>query len=113
MDYVCINCSETWRIGEPSDELSGGLCVSCTKAYVRTKQKNNGYHDCFGRNTELCSNEECSYLETCNKIYIRGEMNDNPHNFLKTKKAEDFQELLKELNPSFWSGYLPARVNIE
>ena len=65
MDYVCIKCRKTWRKGEPSDEVSGGLCDECIIRYVRDKQKSQGHHDCFRRATEICSRKDCTYYDLC------------------------------------------------
>jgi len=67
MTYVCIRCGAKWVKNGESDELSGGLCEKCIKVYVRSKQLEKGFHDCFARNTEVCS-EKCSYGEICNNL---------------------------------------------
>jgi hypothetical protein len=69
MTYVCIRCRSTWVVGEASAEVSGGLCDCCITEYVRCKQKNNGFHDCFKRATQACSETSCSYWEVCNRQF--------------------------------------------
>ncbi len=67
MTYICIKCRKTWDNGGRSSEYSGGLCEDCTSEYVREKQKNQGFHDCYKRAVEVCSRDECSYWQLCNK----------------------------------------------
>ena len=67
MTYTCIKCREIWIDGEPSAELSGGLCLDCITAYVRNRQTKQGFQDCFRKAVELCSLRECSYWLSCNK----------------------------------------------
>ena len=69
MTYVCIRCRTTWIVGEASAEVSGGLCDRCITEYVRDRQKNNGFHDCFKRATQTCSETCCSYWEVCNRQF--------------------------------------------
>lgn len=67
MTYVCIKCRKTWGKGGRSSEYSGGLCEDCTLQYVREKQKSQGFHDCYKRAVEICSKDDCSYWQLCNK----------------------------------------------
>jgi len=69
MTYVCIKCGRRWVRGVESEELSGGLCDKCITKYVRKKQIENGFHDCFARNIEECT-EDCKYSEICNNILL-------------------------------------------
>ena len=80
MNYVCIGCDATWVVGKPSDEPSGGLCDQCITRYVRKKQKSQGFHDCFRRKTENCSEKECTYWEPCKRGLAEG---DEYEEFLK------------------------------
>jgi len=67
MLYVCINCRNTWAVGEVTEypNISGGLCEQCTIEYVRARQHRQGYHDCFKRATEVCDQTGCSYWTLC------------------------------------------------
>jgi hypothetical protein len=65
MTYVCIKCRKIWVSGDHTSEYSGGLCEACTTGYIREKQKNYGFHDCFKRAIEVCSRRECSYWLLC------------------------------------------------
>jgi hypothetical protein len=67
MTYVCIKCRKIWIRGECSDEHSGGLCIDCATDYIRMKQKQKGFHDCFRRSTEICAKLNCNYWSCCNK----------------------------------------------
>jgi len=67
MTYVCIKCGRIWIRGESSGEPSGGLCVDCATDYIRMKQMQRGFHDCFRRSTEICATVNCSYWSCCNK----------------------------------------------
>ena len=73
MTYVCIKCRVSWTCGEPTDEVSGGLCESCIGDYIRKKQRNSGHHDCFMRNTEICAEDCCCYWDNCNSRFLKGE----------------------------------------
>lgn len=76
MNYICIKCKATWTIGEPTDQLSGGICDRCITEYVREKQKNNGFHDCFKRAVSACSEMDCSYWEVCNRQFVACNLED-------------------------------------
>jgi hypothetical protein len=67
MTYICIKCQDKWVIGSPTSEYSGGLCESCATSYVRTKQRKQGFHDCYKKAIEICSRAECNYWNLCNK----------------------------------------------
>ena len=67
MTYVCIKCGDIWDSGKPSDDHSGALCNTCATGYVRERQKKNGFHDCYKRAIEVCSEEDCSYWHLCNR----------------------------------------------
>jgi hypothetical protein len=67
MTYICIKCRKTWGNGGRSGDYSGGLCEDCTLKYVRKKQKNQGFDDCYKRAVEVCSRDDCSYWHLCNK----------------------------------------------
>ncbi len=54
-------------LGEGSHEPSGGLCIDCATDYIRMKQRQRGFHDCFRRSTEICATVNCSYWSSCNK----------------------------------------------
>lgn len=54
-------------LGEGSHEPSGGLCIDCATEYIRMKQRQRGFHDCFRRSTEICAAVKCSYWSCCNK----------------------------------------------
>lgn len=69
MTYICVKCGKKWVKDEESDEVSGGLCYRCITEYVRERQKNQGLHDCFARNTEECT-EVCKYSKQCNNILL-------------------------------------------
>jgi hypothetical protein len=69
MTYICVKCGKKWVKDGESDEVSGGLCYRCITEYVRERQKNQGFHDCFARNIEECS-KECRYSECCNSILL-------------------------------------------
>ena len=70
MTYICIKCRKTWVDGHHTKEYSGGLCEDCVTGYIRAKQKNQGFHDCFKKAIEVCSRGECSYWLLCNKSLI-------------------------------------------
>lgn len=72
MTYICIKCQRVWTRGEPTTEFSGGLCEYCLTQYIREKQKNQGFHDCFRRATEMCARIECRYHSYC----LRGIISD-------------------------------------
>ena len=76
MTYICIKCGHIWVTGSPTSEHSGGLCENCGTSYIRAKQEQNGFHDCFKRATEVCSQAECSYWSLCNKEFV-GETDNN------------------------------------
>ncbi len=73
MTYVCIKCRVSWVCGEPTDHVSGGLCEDCIGEYIRERQRNKGYHDCFMRNMEVCAEDCCSYWDNCNSRFLKGE----------------------------------------
>ena len=68
MTYICIRCRKVWVVDHPTDEYSGGLCDKCIIRYVRDKQSRLGYHDCFGRATEVCGETRCRYIQACLKV---------------------------------------------
>lgn len=70
MKYICIKCRVFWVDGVNRDSISGGVCESCITDYIRTRQIEKGFEDCFRRNTELCSKKECDYWEICNRYYL-------------------------------------------
>lgn len=65
MTYICVKCRKTWNVGDPTDEYSGGICDDCITKYVRNKQLEKGFHDCFKRAVTECSRDECSYWDLC------------------------------------------------
>jgi hypothetical protein len=67
MTYVCIKCKKIWLNGNATCDYSGGLCEECTVAYLRGRQKKQGFHDCFKRATQVCSRGECNYWQLCNR----------------------------------------------
>ncbi len=65
MTYVCIRCGHTWVVVSPSNHASGSICGPCMIVYIRCKQKQQGYDDCFKRAEEICSEKDCTYHELC------------------------------------------------
>ena len=47
MNYVCIACGATWRVGKPTDEPSGGLCDRCIRRYVRKNKEAGDFTAAF------------------------------------------------------------------
>jgi hypothetical protein len=70
MKYVCIKCRESWLEGTDIEIISGSLCDPCITQYIRAKQIERGYLDCFRQNIELCSAKKCDYWQACNKYYL-------------------------------------------
>jgi ribosomal protein L40E len=77
MKYVCIRCETTWIVGKATNEPSGGLCDRCITQYIRKKQKERGFHDCFRKGPDDCVETECSYWDSCIKELVK---NDNEKN---------------------------------
>jgi DNA-directed RNA polymerase subunit RPC12/RpoP len=71
MTYVCVRCKRTWGGDDPERDRSGGLCDHCSTEYLRGRQRKKGFHDCFRKATEVCSREECSYHEACNRQFLQ------------------------------------------
>jgi hypothetical protein len=67
MTYVCIRCGRKWVVSDPSGHASGSICEECMIVYVRCKQKSKGFHDCFRRAVEECSETDCTWHELCCK----------------------------------------------
>jgi len=70
MRYICIKCGLIWIVDGNTEESSGGICDACIIEYIRARQLAYGFHDCFRRNKELCSDTKCSYWDICNKYYL-------------------------------------------
>ena len=66
MTYVCIKCRRIWTRGKITNHASGALCEDCMTDYIRGKQRDEGYHDCYKRAVEYCS-RECKWKDICCK----------------------------------------------
>ena len=62
---ICIKCRKIWVSGPITNHPSGAICEDCMTAWIRGKQVSQGYHDCFGRATEVCDRLECNYWMLC------------------------------------------------
>jgi len=70
MVFKCIGCGFEWGEGNPEVEgYSHGSCKACLKKALipiyRKRQKEQFFHDCFGRSEDYCSRVACSYYRWC------------------------------------------------
>jgi hypothetical protein len=84
LKYICVRCKHTWSVNNDNHGLvklfllylqerwkndpcpySGGVCESCITEYIRGRQRERGFDDCFKRAIEMCGRGECSYHDLC------------------------------------------------
>lgn len=74
-------------MGEPTSEFSGGLCDKCFTEWVRGKQLERGFEDCFRRAIEVCSRTECTFHELCCK-YLYEDANETPEDYFENNTCQ-------------------------
>jgi len=65
MTYICVKCSRTWVMDEPTEDFSGGICRQCITSYIHSKQISAGKKACFDKPSECNDKEGCTYSQLC------------------------------------------------